>query len=231
MRILLATLVLFAAVSLAGRSVRLLAVDAPEDSPGALHLVHGKQAPRIDLPRLSISRAKAAVPSEAVRLHLAAATPSKDAPLPEDAPVVDLPAGDRDVLLLLLPNGKPGPVAFRAIPVDFSPVGLPEGSVLWANLTRRTLQLRLGAATAAVGPGQVRIVRPGVAAGQPYPVMVDLAPLPHEEEPRPLVRATWLAEANRRQLLFILDDPDRAAPRIVSVPDRLEPPPPAPPAR
>lgn len=218
-------LCLLAGVSLGARSARLLYVEAAEDAPSALHLVVGKDVARLDLPRLAISSGKAELPPGATRVYLAERAPSRKEPLPADAPYVDLPAGVQDVLLVLMPDGRPGPLGFKVQAIDFSPARLPEGSVLWMNLSRRTLEARLGAAQARLGPGQSRVVVPGVPPGATYPVLVDLAPVEAGDEPQPLLRATWLREASRRQLLFVLEDPDRAVPRVVAVPHRLPPPP------
>lgn len=210
------------------RSVRLLYVEAPESAPAALFVVVGKEVSRVDLPRLAISSGKAEVPDSAVRLRLAERAPSREYPLPADAPAVDLPPGSGDVLLVLLPSGQPGSLGLRAQPVDFSPARLPDGGVLWLNLSSRVLDARLGSAGARVPPGQVRPMVPGAAPGAAYPVLVDLAPSEPGVEPTPLVRSTWLRDPGRRQLLFVLDDPGRAVPRVVAVPHR-PPPPPEPP--
>jgi hypothetical protein len=217
-------LCLVAVASLGARSVRLLYVEAPEDAPAALHLVVGKDVTRLDLPRLAISSGTAQLPSGATRIHLAERAPTRREPLPVDAPHVDIPAGDRDVLLVLMPGGRPGPLGFKAQAIDFSPARLPEGSVLWMNLSRCTLEARLGSSQARVAPGQSRVLVPQVSGGSTYPVFVDLAPAAGEAEPQPLLRATWMRDPGRRQLLFVLDDPDRAVPRIVSVPHRIPPP-------
>lgn len=220
-----ALLLALAAACASARSVRLLYVDAPDDAPGSLHLVVGKEVSKVDVPRLAISSGQAEVPSSALRLRLAEKPPTREHPLPADAPAVDLPAGDQDVLLVLFPSGKPGPLGFRAQAIDFSSARIPDGGILWLNLTRRGLQARLGSAAAVIGPGQVRAMAPGVSPGGTYPVLVDLAPAEAGEEPLPLMRATWIREPGRRQLLFVLDDPDRPVPRVVAVPHRLPPPP------
>ena len=216
-------LVLLAA-ALPARSVRLLCVDAPEDAPSALHLIIGKEATRLDLPRLAVSTGKATLPATAQRARFSEHAPSREHHLPADAPWVDIPAGEGDVLLILLPSNQPGPLGFRAQAVDFSPTRLPDGSSLWINLTQRTLEIQLGKGKARVLPGQSRSMAPGVASGLAYPVLVDLAAMAGEGEPTPLVRATWLREPGRRQLLFVLNDPDRPMPRVLSIPDWLKPP-------
>ena len=220
-----AFLLLALSASLGARSVRLLYVDAPADAPPHLHLVVGKEVAKVDLPRLAISTGKAEVPSGAVRLFLALQAPTRREPLPADAPFVDLPPGEQDALVVLMPNGKQGPLGFTAQAIDFSPLRLPDGGVLWMNLSRRALEARLGSSSSRVAPGQSRVMTPGVAPGGVYPVLVDLAPGPADTEPLPLLRATWVREPNRRQLLFVLEDPDRPVPRVVAVPHRTPPPP------
>jgi hypothetical protein len=218
-------LLLVTCASLGARSVRLLSIDGPADAPPHLHVVAGGEVSRIDLPRLAISSGKAEVPSGAVRIFLAERTPTNREPLPANAPFADLPAGEQDALLVLLPNGKPGPLGFSVQAIDFSPARLPEGGVLWMNLSRRVLEARLGSSSARVAPGQSRVMIPGVAPGAVYPVLVDLAPGPADTEPLPLLRASWVREAGRRQLLLVLEDSERAVPRVVAVPHWVSPPP------
>lgn len=224
-----ALLLALVAACASARSVRLLYVDAPENAPGSLHLVVGKEVTKVDVPRLAVSSGQAEIPPAALRLRLAEKPPTREHPLPDEAPAVDIPAGDQDVLLVLFPSGKPGPLGFSAQAIDFSSARIPDGGILWLNLTRRGLQAKLGSATAVVGPGQVRAMSPGASPGGTYPVLVDLAPAEPGEEPLPLLRATWIREPGRRQLLFVLNDPDRSVPRVVAVPHRLPPPPEAPP--
>ena len=207
------------------RSVRLLYVDPPEDALGSLHLVVGKEVSKVDVPRLAISSGQVEVPSSSLRLRLAERPPTREQPLPAEAPAVDLPAGDSDILLVLFPSGKPGPLGFRAQAIDFTPTRIPDGGILWLNLTRRGLRAKLGSSAAVVDPGQVRAMAPGASLGRTYSVLVDLVPARAGEEPLPLLRATWVRESGRRQLLFVLDDPDRTVPRVVAVPHRLPPPP------
>lgn len=221
----LAFLLALLAASLGARSARLLYVDAPADAPAALHLVAGKASARVDLPRLAISSGKAELPAGPLRLHLAERAPTEREPLPAGTPHVDLPAGEDDVLVILLPSGKPGPLGFRAQFINFSPGRLPEGGSLWFNLSARALRVRLASAVTQLGPGQSRLLTPGVAPGATYPVMVDLMPGPADPEPQPLLRSTWIRESGRRQLLFVLQDPDRPVPRVVAVPHRMLPPP------
>ncbi|MFM7241268.1 MAG: hypothetical protein ACKO3A_04055, partial [Opitutia bacterium] len=49
------------------------------------------------------------------------------------------------------------------------------------------------------------------------------SPVPPETETVPVVRGSWVKEARMRNLLFVVPDPSRTVPRILSIPDRLDP--------
>jgi hypothetical protein len=205
------------------RSLRLLYVQAPDDAPASLFLVAGKEIKEVDLPRLSISTKRLALTTGTVRVYAASKAPTKDEPLPANAPFVDIPDGMNDPLVVLLPTGEAGPLAFRMLPVEFSRTKAPEGAVLWFNLSGRTLYSKLGTAQAIVAPRQTAIQLPPGKPGDVYHVLVDVAPEQGEEESVPLMRSSWVKEPGQRHLLFIVPDPDRKVPRIVAVPERMEP--------
>ncbi len=205
------------------RSLRLLYVQAPDDAPASLFLVAGKEIKEVDLPRLSISTKRLGLSTGAVRVYAASKAPTKDEPLPANAPFVDIPDSMNDPLVVLLPTGEAGPLAFRMLPVEFSRTKAPEGAVLWFNLSGRTLYSKLGTAQAIVAPRQTAIQLPPGKPGDVYHVLVDVAPEQGEEESVPLMRSSWVKEPGQRHLLFIVPDPDRKVPRIVAVPERMEP--------
>ena len=205
------------------RSLRLLYVQAPDDAPASVFLVVGKEIKEVDLPRLSISTKRLALPAGIVRVYAATKAPTKDEPLPADAPFVDIPDGMNAPLVVLLPTGEAGALAFRMLPVEFSRTKAPEGAVLWFNLSGRTIFSKLGTAQAIVAPRQTAIQLPPGKAGDIYHVLVDVAPEAGETESVPLMRSSWVKEPGQRHLLFIVPDPDRKVPRIVAVPERMEP--------
>lgn len=205
------------------RSLRLLYVQAPDDAPAAVVLVVGKEAKEVDLPRLSISTKRLALPAGPVRVYAALKPPTKAEPLPADAPFVDVPEGMNDPLVVLLPSGENGPLAFRMLPVEFSRTKAPEGAVLWFNLSARTIFAKLGSTQAAVAPRQTAIQLPPGKSGDVYHVLVDVGPDQGETESTPLMRSSWVKEPGQRHLLFVVPDPARKVPRIVAVPERMEP--------
>lgn len=223
MRALLLALLLAAPTS--ARDVRLLRIEAPEDAPARVFAVRGESASEIDTPRLSPSRRRLAVGPEAARYHLALERPTRDKPLPADAPAIDLPAGEEDLLVILFPREGAGPLAVRGLPVAIPRDPARAGALLWLNLTPRVLLVNLGAGPSQVPPGQGRLLVPPVATGKPHPVLIDLAAAKPGEEPQPMVRATWIRRELGRQYLFVLPDAERESPRIVSVPDLDEGPP------
>ncbi len=205
------------------RSVRLLYVQAPDDAPASVFLVAGKEAKEIDLPRLSLSTKRLALPAGLVRVYAATKAPTKAEPLPADAPFVDIPEAMNDPLVVLLPSGGTGPLAFQMLPVEFSRTKAPEGAVLWFNLSARTVFAKLGAAQATVAPRQSVVQSPPGRNGDVYHVLIDVSPEPGETDNVPLMRSSWVKEPGQRHLLFVVPDPSRKVPRIVAVPDRLEP--------
>jgi len=205
------------------RSLRLLYVQAPDDAPESVVLVVGKEAKDLDLPRLSVSTKRLALPAGPVRVFAATKVPTKAEPLPADAPFVDIPEGMDAPLVVLLPSGATGPLAFRMLPVEFARSKAPEGAVLWFNLSARTVFAKLGTAQAAVAPRQTAVMVPPGKPGDVYHVLVDVSPDQGETENVPLMRSSWVKEAGQRHLLFVVPDPSRKVPRIVAVPERMEP--------
>ncbi len=225
MRVLIPLILLLP--SLAARDVRLLRIEAPEDAPSLVFAVRGESVAEIDTPRLSPSRRRLAVGAETVRLYLAWERPTKEKPLPADAPAIDLPAGEEDLLVILYPRAGAGPLAVQGLPVAIPRDPARAGALLWLNLTSRVVSVNLGSGPTLVPSGQGRLVVPPAAPGKPYPVLIDLGPAKPGEEPQPMVRATWIRRDAGRQFLFVLPDAERDSPRIVSVPDLDDGPPPA----
>ncbi len=206
-----------------GRSLRLLYVQAPDEAPASLFLVVGKDIQEIDLPRLSISTKRLAVPAGLARVYAATKAPTKAEPLPADAPFVDIPETMGDTLVVLLPTDEPGALSFRMLPVEFSRSKIPEGAVLWFNLSVRTIYAKLGSVQAAVAPRQTAIMMPPGKPGDVYHVLVDVSPEVGGTESVPLMRTSWVKESGQRHLLFVVPNPDRKVPRIVAVPEHMEP--------
>ena len=215
---------LFLPLALAARDIRFLRIEAPEDGPSRFFVVQGESITESDLPRLAVSRKRCAVSADAVQLRLALERPTKDKPLPADAPAVDLPAGTEDLLVILLPKEGKGPFSVQAQSVAAPNDAARAGGMVWLNLFPRTLLVRLGGPVVQVPPGQGRMVVPGVKPGDSYPVYIDMAPPKADEEPDPLVRATWVRSQTGRHYLFVLPDEARITPRIVAVPDVEAPP-------
>lgn len=220
-----ACLILLLPAFVLAREVRLLRLEVPDGVPARLFLVGETVESELDLPLLSTSTRRATVGPEACVLHLAKEKPTPRQPLPADAPAVQIPAGDADLLLVLL--GGPGSLGIRAVPVTLPDARGQAGALLWFNLQARTLLVGLGGgAPVAIAPGTSRVTLPPVAVDATFPVRLDLAPTEPDQEAQPFVRTTWVRAKHGRHLFFVLVDPDRVVPRIVSVPDLDEPPPP-----
>jgi hypothetical protein len=205
------------------RTCRLLYVQAPFDAPDKVVLVVDKDSTEVDLPRLTISNARVRLPAGPVRVYAAAKAPTKAEPLPAGTPFVDIPEAMSDALIVLLPNGQPGPLSFIMLPVEFNKGRAPEGAVIWFNLSDRIIYAKLGEAAVTVNPRGSALSMPTVGIDQPYVVYVDASPVPPETETVPVVRGSWVKEARMRNLLFVVPDPSRTVPRILSIPDRLDP--------
>jgi hypothetical protein len=209
--------------SQSARSLRLLYVQAPEDAPASVFLVSGEGGKEVDLPRLSISSKRMALTTGSVRVFAATKAPTKAQPLPADAPFVDIPKGMNDPLVVLLPTDGAGPLAFRMIPVDFARTKAPEGAVVWLNLSTQTLTSQLGSSRATIAPRRSVMQMPSGKTGDVYPVSVVLASEHGETEGLPLMKSSWVKEPGQRHLLVIVPDPNRSVPRIIDVPERMEP--------
>jgi hypothetical protein len=205
------------------RSLRLLYLQAPEDAPAHVFLVVGKGGKEIDLPRLSISTNRLSLPAGVIRVYAATKAPSKDNPLPPDAPFAHIPASMSDPLVVLLPTGGAGPLAFRMLPVEFARTKAPEGAVVWLNLSTRAITSQLGSSRAVVAPRQTVIQMPSGKTGDVYHVSVVLAPDQGETESVPLMKSSWVKEPGQRHLLVVVPDDRRNVPRIIDIPESMEP--------
>lgn len=205
------------------RSCRLLYVQAPFDAPDKVVLVVGKDSTDVDLPRLCISNARAKLPAGPARVYAATKAPTKEEPLPPNTPFVDIPETMGDALIVLLPTGQPGPLSFIMLPVEFNKTRAPEGAVIWFNLSDRIIYAKLGNAGVTVNPKGTASCMPTVGIDEPYVVYVDASPVPPETETVPVIRGSWVKEARMRNLLFVVPDSSRTVPRILSIPDRLDP--------
>lgn len=205
------------------REVRLLRLEGPDTLPARLFVVGAGVESELDLPLLSPSSRRVSIGKEACVLCLAKDKPTPKQPLPADAPTVQIPAGEDDLLLVLL--GGPGSLGIRAAPVALPDARGAAGALLWFNLQPRTLYVRLGdAAPVAVPSGTCRVTLPPVAPDAAYPARLDLDPVERGQDIQPFVRATWVRAKHGRHLSFVVTDPDRIVPRIISVPDIEAPP-------
>lgn len=219
-------LLLMLPLAAAAREIRLLRLEGPESPPPRIFLVGPGVEGELDLPLLSPSVRRLAVGEQALELRLLKDKPAPREPLPADAPVARIPAGKDDLLLILLAG--PGSLGFRAEPVAMPPRSGSEGALIWFNLQPRALHVTLGdAPTQVVAPGASRITLPPVAPNLPFAARLDLEPGLDGRATQPFVRATWVRSERGRHLSFVVADPDRVAPRIISVPDPEEAPPPA----
>lgn len=200
------------------RSLRLVYAQPPEDAPEKLFLVAGSVIKEIALPRMSVSSQRLDLPAGPIRVFAAMKAPTRDNPLPADAPFADIPETMANPLVVLLSNGKGGPLAFQMLPVEFSRTAVPEGAVMWFNLTERILYVKLGSAQGTIAPRRSGVVMPSGKPGETYQAMVDLSPEPGETETQPFLRALWQKKVQRCTLMFVVVDPARKYPRLLSIP-------------
>lgn len=211
------------------REVRLLRLEGPDTLPGRLFVIGPGVESELDVLMLSPSTRRASIGKEACVLHLAKDKPTPKQPLPADAPAVQIPAGEGDLLVLLLSG--PGSLGIRALPVTLPDARGAAGALLWFNLQPRTLHVGLGnAQPVAVRTGTCGVTLPPVPPDAPYAARLDLDPVDAGQDIQPFVRATWVRARYGRHLSFVLTDPDRLVPRIISVPDIDAPPEPVIPA-
>lgn len=205
------------------REVRLLRLEGPDALPGRLFVIGQGVEAELDVLMLSPSTRRTSIGKEACVLYLAKDKPTPKQPLPADAPSVQVPAGESDLLLLLVTG--PGSLGIRALPAAVPDARGAAGALLWFNLQPRTLHVALGdAKPVAVRTGTCVVTLPPVAPDAPYAARLDLDPAEVGQDVQPFVRATWVRARYGRHLSFILTDPDRVVPRIISVPDIDAPP-------
>lgn len=205
------------------RTIRAIYFQRPADAPEKVHLYHEKGSIELELPGMNLS-SRQEIPKGDLLMRCTLTPVVEGRSLPDNAPVVRVPEGWSDVIVLCARNpDKTGfPVLF--FPLNASVSKFAPGELLCFNRTQSTLGGRVGIRKLRAAPGKsVLLGAPARGLGD-YRVEIDYLP-PGGKRALPLMRSTWRHEPAVRHILFVVDDPVRKVPRIWSIPDRIPPPP------
>lgn len=204
----------------AHRSARAVFFKRPAEFAESVVLVHDGGSIPISLPAMNLSE-PVVLPVDQLVLAVLPQPPAPGKPIPPGAPLVKIPAGWSQVLLLFFhdPTNKVFPV--RVLPFDGSTGSFKPGEMLCLNLSNAVVGGTLGEAKFRISPGKTAVLKPSIHVEGDYPVAVDCL-LKGETIPRPLCRTTWRHDQKSRQILFIINAEDRPVPRIWSVTESLQ---------
>jgi hypothetical protein len=194
-------------------------VQPPHEVPETAILVVNEKFVDIALPRRNLS---SSVTLDSVQTAISVLTerPAK-LEIPFTAPKFTIPETWTRCILLFFhdPANKVFPA--RIIPVNASSADFPMGHVLMFNVSTASVSAKLGTEAVKILPGKSVNVRPPRTGSGSYQVAIDCI-LPGEKLPIALCRSTWQHEANARQILFIVPQPEQKIPSIWGVLDREE---------
>lgn len=218
---LVVALVVTLGTSEGARTIRAIYFQRPANAPDKVYLYSGEKSIELELPGMNLSP-RQKIPKGDLQLRCLLSPLLEGQPLPENAPVVRVPEGWSEVILLCVPNPDKSGFPVRFFPLNASLSKFGPGELLCFNRTKATLGGQIGIRKLRVAPGKsVLLGAPSRELGD-YRVMIDYLP-PGGKRALPLMRTTWRHEPTVRHLLFVVDDPVRKVPRIWSVPDRIPP--------
>ena len=147
-------------------------------------------------------------------LFRSAGTPDKPAPV---AGRVRVPAGWKNVLVLLLPSAPEADVPYRCLALAQDDLDFPLGSCMLVNLTSSGIRGRAGPATVSLDPGAIKTFQPTGQPGESVPVRFERL---EGREWLVLTETRWAVRRDRRQLICVYQDERTHRFLLRSLPDR-----------
>ncbi len=204
----------------AGRTCRILFLDAPEDAPKTIYLNDGTITQLVELPSLNLSDVYG-LHSGNITLALTPTLPTEQQPIPPGTPRVALPETMADCYLLVASDPKNPVTPLRCQVVDANPAGFRLGQMMWLNLTSYQVGGQLGSRTLNLKPTSHSIVdSPREAAGS-YPVKIGYDP-GNDKKPAVIVSTEWQHNPSGRTVIFVMMLPNSKIPRIKGYSDYRE---------
>ena len=204
----------------AARTCRILFLGAAESDPESLHLHDGTGTQEVELPRLNLSRVYE-LPAGELTLRLLAAPPEEGRPADSAAPSAKVPAGTRDLYLLLSPDPSNQVVPVRLQVIDAAADRFKPGQMLWFNLTAHDVGGRVGRQDLVAKARSRVVLDPPAAAVEPFNVNLTFR-IAGKAALYPLCETQWNHDPAARSLVFIVTEPGSRTPRVLGFPDHRE---------
>lgn len=199
------------------RTCRILFLSAPADAPKSLYLYDGLKSIEVDLPRMNLSKVHT-LPSGPLTLTLLNQAVDDPASVPAEAPSVEVAAGLSDIYLLVTsdPSNPVVPVSLAVVDANHDRIG--KGEMLWINQTDKNIEGNIGSRKLRMYPRDAMAIKAPARGRENYPVEIYYT-IPGEKEVYPLCETVWRHDPRSRNLVFIIEDQKRKAPRILSFND------------
>ena len=199
------------------RTCRILFPGGPQQAAGKYYLFDGKSSQEVSLPRLSLSPVYKLAAGD-VKIRLLTAPVLKPEDIPAGAPEIDVSADVRDIYLLVSdhPDNKVLPLKLGVVNANEDKIRL--GEMQWFNLTQKHLAGKVGKSSLNLSANSSALVNEPASSAGDYPVEIYFR-VPGDERTHPLIEGQWYHDPRSRFLVFVYDDGNRRAPRVMSVSD------------
>jgi len=199
------------------RTCRILFPGGPEQPAGRYFLFDGETSQEVTLPRLSFSPVYKLRPGD-IKISLLTSPAGKPEEVPPGAPEVTVPAGVKDLYLIVSndPDNRVVPLQIRVVNANYDKIRL--GEMLWFNLTHKHLAGRIGKSDLNLPANASALIKQPAAAPGDYPVEIYFR-VPDDERTHPLIESQWHHDPRSRCMVFVFDEGRRRAPRVMSFSD------------
>ena len=199
------------------RTCRILYPGGPQQHAGKYYLFDGKNSQEVSLPRLSFSPVYK-LSSGNIKLRMLAAPIASPEEVPAAAPELILLEDVTDIYLIISndPSNKVLPLKMNLVNANHNKIGL--GDMLWFNLTSKHIKGEVGRSHLSLAANDSALIKSPASAAGDYPVEIDFR-VKGDERIHPLIESQWYHDPRSRYLVFVFDDGNRRAPRVMSFSD------------
>jgi hypothetical protein len=199
------------------RTCRILFPNGPEQPAAKYYLFDGISSQEVSLPRLSLSPIYKLRPGD-IKIHLLTSPVGKLEEVPPGSPEVTVHADISDIYLLV--NSEPAntvlPLRMRVVNANYDKIR--NGEMLWFNLTQKHLAGKIGKSSFNLPANDSALVKEPSASSGDYPVEIYFR-VPNDERTHPLIESQWFHDPRSRYIVFVFDEGQRRAPRVMSFSD------------